>query len=205
MDQEVMISSYDGAIGAYIDLVPGDIVKTHDLFFTTLVGSKNNAAKALARSTSMSTTDFVNRMNNKAQELGLTNTSFADVTGLNSGSQSSAIDYAKLSIYAYKKMEMLQASTTKNYGFSTVNSGKYLFCNNTNKLLNGSLYITGGKTGYLPYSSGGINYNLMVKAKNSDGHEVVGVIMGNNSFHDLQSEMESLIGWGFNNYRWGES
>jgi len=202
-DYEIIISPYDSAIGAYIGLSSGDVVKARDLFFTTLVGSKNNATKALARSTSLSTTDFLNRMNNKAQELGLANTSFADVTGLNSGSQSSAIDYAKLSIYAYKKMEMLQASTSKSYGFSILNSDKYLSCANTNKLLNSSLYITGGKTGYLPYSFGGINYNLMVKAKNSDGHEVVGVIMGNNSPSAIRSDLESLIRWGFDNYKWG--
>ncbi|NQV00407.1 MAG: hypothetical protein HQ538_06735, partial [Parcubacteria group bacterium] len=46
MDNEVMISSYDSAVGAHIGLASGDIVKSRDLFFTTLVGSKNNAAKA---------------------------------------------------------------------------------------------------------------------------------------------------------------
>ncbi|NQU99754.1 MAG: D-alanyl-D-alanine carboxypeptidase, partial [Parcubacteria group bacterium] len=202
MDSEVMISSYDSAVGAHIGLASGDIVKNRDLFFTTLVGSKNNAAKALARSTGMSTTDFVNRMNDKARELELPNTSFVGVTGLNSGNQSSAIDYAKLSIYAYKNLEMLQASTAKSYGFSTINSGKYLSCANTNKLLHSSLYITGGKTGYLPYDWGGINYNLMVKARDDDGNEVVGVIMGNNSPSDIRADMESLIRWGFDNYSW---
>lgn len=202
MDHEIMISSYDNAVGAHIGLASGDIVKTRDLFYTTLVGSKNNAAKALARSTGMSTTDFVNRMNNKARDLGLTDTSFVGVTGLNSGNQASAIDYAKLSIYAYKNLEMLQGSTVKSYGFSTINTGKYLWCANTNKLLHSPLYITGGKTGYLPYIWGGINYNLMVKARDNDGNEVVGVVMGNNSASDIRSEMESMIRWGFENYQW---
>lgn len=201
-DSEIMISSYDDAEGAHMNFMPGDVVRTGDLFFTTLVGSKNNAAKALARSTGMSITDFVGKMNDKARELEMNNTSFVGVTGLNSGNQASAIDYAKLSVYAYKKMEMLQASTTKAYGFYTVNSGKYLSCTNTNKLLNSGLYITGGKTGYLPYSWGGVNYNLMVKAKNSEGNEILGVIMGNNSYWDLQAEMEELISWGFGNYKW---
>ena len=201
-DSEIMISAYDSAEGAHIGLSSGDIVKSGDLFFTTLVGSKNNAAKALARSTGMSTTDFINRMNDKARELGMTSTTFTGVTGLNSGNQASALDYTKLSIYAYKNLEMLQASTVKSYGFTTINSGKYLACDNTNKLLYSNLYITGGKTGYLPYTWGGINYNLMVKAKNSDGHEVIGVIMGNNSAYDIRFEMESLINWGFDNYSW---
>lgn len=202
MDNDVVISSYDNAEGAHINLLPGDVVRTGDLFFTTLVGSKNNAAKALARSTGMSTTDFVAKMNEKTSELDLSNTSFVEMTGLDWRNQASASDYAKLSVYAYKKIEMLQASTTKAYGFYTINSGKYLSCTNTNKLLNGGLYITGGKTGYLPYSWGGVNYNLMVKAKNNTGNEIVGVVMGNNNYYDLQYEMESLINWGFDNYRW---
>ncbi len=201
-DKEIMISPYDDAEGARIGFYAGEVVRAGDLFYTTLVGSKNNAAKALARSTGMSTTDFVNKMNEKASVLGLSNTSFVEMTGLDSRDQSSALDYAELSSYAYRKMEMLQASTTKSYGFYTTNSGRYLDCNNTNKLLNSSLYITGGKTGYLPYSWGGINYNLMIKAKNSEGHEIVGVIMGDNSYSDLQRTMEDLINWGFSNYIW---
>lgn len=202
MSGETTISIYDSAVGAYIGLSSGDIVSNKDLFYATLVGSKNNAAKALARSTGMSTNDFVNRMNNKAKELGMTNTIFAGVTGLNSGNQGSVIDYAKLSIYAYKKLEMLQASTAKSYGFSTLNSDKYLSCANTNKLLYSNLYITGGKTGYLPYDWGGVNYNLMVKAKNNEGNEVVGIIMGNNSPSDIRADMEGMIRWGFENYKW---
>lgn len=201
-DKEMVISSYDNADGAHLSVGAGDRVRAKDLFFSTLVGSKNNAAKALARSTGMSTADFIKHMNDKAKELGLSNTSFVEMTGLDSRDRSSALDYAKLSIYAYKKLAMLQASTSKSYSFRTLNSGKILSFNNTDKLVNSGLYLTGGKTGYLPYSCGGINYNLMIKAKDKNGNEIVGVIMGNNHYYDIQGEMESLIRWGFNNYRW---
>ena len=198
----VTISAADDAVGAHLNVSPGDQLRVRDLFYASLVGSKNNATKALAHSTGLSEVDFVARMNQKAAELGMNNSQFVEVTGLDHRNRASAIDYAKLSQYALRKMEILQGSTTKNYSFWTTNSGKFLSCNNTNKLVNSQLTVTGGKTGYLPPSWGGIYYNLMTKAKDHYGNEVITVTMGNPSYYDVQHEVESLINWGFGNYHW---
>lgn len=201
-DREVEIIAADNAPGARLYLTPGDRVRVGDLFFASLVGSKNNATKALARATGLTRAEFVRRMNQKASELGLTNTHFVEVTGLDYRNQSSALDYARLSLYALRKMRMLQGTTTKRYSFKTLNTNKLLSFNNTNKLVNSTLYLTGGKTGHLPPSWGGINYSLMTKAKNSSGDEVIAVVLGNNSSKDVFNEVESLIRWSFANYKW---
>jgi len=200
--REITMTTADDAVGAKLNVTSGDRLRVRDLFYASLVGSKNNATKALAHSTGLSDAEFVNRMNQKAQELDMTNSQFVGVTGLNYRNHASATDYAKLSQYALRKIEILQGSTTKNYSFWTTNSGKHLSFNNTNKLVNSNLTVTGGKTGYLPPSWGGIYYNLMTKSKNSYGNEVITITMGNPSYADTRNEVESLINWGFRNYRW---
>ncbi|NQV13224.1 MAG: D-alanyl-D-alanine carboxypeptidase [Parcubacteria group bacterium] len=201
-NREVTISAADSADGCHLSVVPGDRVKVRDLFYSSLVGSKNNATKALAHSTGLSDANFVARMNQKATELGMTNSQFVETTGLDHRNRASAADYAKLSQYALRKMEVLQASTSKSYTFWTTNSGKSLSFRNTNGLVNSHLTVTGGKTGYLPPSWGGIHYNLMTKAKDGYGNEVIAVTMGNPSYSDTKYEVESLINWGFRNYQW---
>lgn len=201
-NREVTISAADSADGCHLNVVPGDRTKVRDLFYSSLVGSKNNATKALAHSTGLSDTDFVNRMNQKAVELGMSNASFVEPTGLDHRNRASATDYAKLSQYALHKMEVLQASTSKSYSFWTTNSSKFLSFRNTNGLVNSQLTVTGGKTGYLPPSWGGIHYNLMTKAKDRYGNEVIAVTMGNPSYADTKFEVESLLNWGLRNYRW---
>ena len=114
-----------------------------------LLGDLNNATKALAHSTGLTDQDFVSKMNSKASDLGLSTMHFDGVTGLESGNKTSAIDYAKLSSYALKDYRILQGSTTKSYCLRTVNTGRNMCFNSTNRLLSSNLYITGGKTGKL--------------------------------------------------------
>lgn len=198
----VTITAADNADGCHLNVSPGDQLRVRDLFYASLVGSKNNATKALARSTGLSDADFVARMNQKAAELGMTNSQFVETTGLDHRNRAAAADYAKLSQYALRKIEVLQTSTSKSYAFWTTNSSKFLSFNNTNKLVNSNLTVTGGKTGYLPPSWGGIYFNLMTKAKDRYGNEVIAITMGNPSHPDTRNEVESLINWGFRNYRW---
>ena len=70
-----------------------------DLLHLTLIASDNAAARALARVSAYGSEAFIDRMNEKAAELGLTNTSYADPSGLLSANVSSAYDMAKLITY----------------------------------------------------------------------------------------------------------
>ena len=67
-----------------------DKVTTDDLLHLLLIASDNAAARALARTSHGGTAAFVERMNEKAIELGLQNTSFVDPSGLNPSNVSSA-------------------------------------------------------------------------------------------------------------------
>ncbi|MFH0819247.1 MAG: serine hydrolase [Patescibacteria group bacterium] len=194
------IISYNSAFnreGARLYIDNGETLTLRDVFYTMLVGSANNCAITLANNAGFSQGEFVNKMNDKARELGLSNTHFADPSGLDPNNKSTTQDYAIIAKNALKYFEILKASTTKNYSFTTINTQKFHSINNTNQVLNWDLYITGGKTGYLDEAM----YCLMIKAKQDD-HEVIAVTLGNPNRMNSFYETYNLAKWALNNYNW---
>lgn len=190
--QEVTIVSEDATAGARLAVAPGETVKVKNLFFSTLTGSANNAALALARATGMPRKVFVERMNSRARELGLTHTVFLDPSGLDPKNVSTAREVAMLSRAALQPLPMLQATTAKTYGFTTVNSKKTHHFKNTNALVTSPLYVTGGKTGFLDEAG----YTLTLRAKDREsGREVIVVVLGADSSKQRFDETQSLAEW----------
>ena len=179
----------------YVD--DGETMKVQDLFYTTLVGSANNAAVALARSTGYSDQDFVAKMNAKAQKWNLPNTQFVEQSGLDQNNMSTAHEYAKLAKKALKEMDILKASTTTYYQFWTQNTGEWHGIKNHNKLLYRDLYVLGAKTGFTYEAM----FCLMIKARLGD-EEVIVVVLGNPTYADSANEVYDLTKWAFANYDW---
>lgn len=197
MDKVITYDSKNNREGARLRVDHGETMTVEDIFYCMLVGSGNNCAITLAESTGLSQKQFISRMNSKAQELGLNNTTFADPSGLEVKNKSTASDYARLIQVALDEAEILTASTTKLYEFYTLNTNEYHGIKNTNLLLNWGLYTTGGKTGYLDEAL----YCLTYKAKQND-HEVITVLLGNPSSYDRFSETYDLTKWALDNYTW---
>ncbi|PIY95885.1 MAG: hypothetical protein COY66_05715 [Candidatus Kerfeldbacteria bacterium CG_4_10_14_0_8_um_filter_42_10] len=191
-DKVVAMEQSDAVGGSSLRVSVGETLKVQDLFYSMLVGSANNASLALARSTGLGQEEFVSRMNAKAQSLGLTNTHFTDPSGIDPGNQSTAHGIALLSQEALKSFIMLQGTTTKEYTFTTISHGIFHRIKNTNELLDSSLYVTGGKTGYLDEAG----YCLMTKARNSQGSEVIAVVLGAVTSSSRFSDTEKLLEWG---------
>jgi len=187
----VTIESSDSAEGGKLYVVPGETLTTRDLFYSMLVGSANNAALALARSTGKSRAEFVARMNAKAKALGLTKTHFADPSGLDVGNTSTAAEYAILSRAALKDFTMLQGTTTKVYTFTTINTNKFHSIKSTNELLNTDLYVTGGKTGFLNESL----YCLMTKIRAKNNTQYLAIVLGAPDSATRFHETEALLRW----------
>lgn len=175
----------------------GETMKVRDLFYTALVGSANNAAVALARSTGYSDRDFVNKMNEKARSWGLERTSFVEPSGLDQHNESTAHEYAELAERALREMDILKGSTTRYYQFWTMNTGHWHGIQNQNRLLNTDLYVLGTKTGFTYEAM----FCLMVKARQGD-EEVIVVVLGNPSYADSSQEVYDLAKWAFENYDW---
>ncbi|MFH2136433.1 MAG: serine hydrolase [Patescibacteria group bacterium] len=201
-DKKIRLTRADDREGGIVYARSPEEVTVKDLFNMALVGSVNNAAIALARSTGLEQKDFVAEMNKKAETLGLKNTTFADPTGLLPENQGTARDVAKLLSAALEREEVQAATLQKRYVFSPVNSEKIYYVKSTDELLwsflNDDPYnFVGGKTGYIEESG----YNLAVEVMRG-GHKIVAVVLGSGTAEDRFREIKGLVDWAFINYQW---
>lgn len=137
--------------GTSIYLEYKEKMKLKDLLYGLILRSGNDAAVVIANNISKNEKEFVKLMNQKAEEIGMENTTFSNSHGLDEKTKnySTAYDMAKLSSYAYKKFSTYRKiSKTKEYEVQTQNKS-YLWYNR-NKLLSTYKYCTGGKNGYTP-------------------------------------------------------
>jgi len=186
---EEVLTMYGSNI--YIEL--GEKMKLLDMVYGLMLRSGNDAAIVIATFIGGSEEKFVEMMNKKAKEIGMTNTIFNNSHGLDEVTQnkSTAYDMALLSSYASKNETYMKIVGTKKY---TVQSDKksYLW-NNRNKLLNMYEYATGGKTGYTPSAGRTLVTNA---SKNNLNLTVVTLNDGNE-----YETHKQLYEYGFSNYQ----
>lgn len=156
----------------------GETVTYNDLLYGAMLPSGADAVNSLAISISGSLSKFVKLMNSKAEELGLKDTHFANVTGLfDKDNYSTAYDVAQLLKYALKNEKFKELFNARKYT-STNNIKMTSTLISYNNSLNENIsYITGSKTGYIPeggYSLAStatissVNY-LLITLNASDG------------------------------------
>lgn len=136
------------AYGSGIYVKQGEKMKLEDLLYGLMLRSGNDAALVIAQAVAGSTEKFVELMNKKAQELGMTDTTFNNPSGLDEekGNYSSAYDMALLMSYAMQNEDFRTITATKDHSVKT-NKNFYKW-HNKNKLLSTYKYTTGGKTGF---------------------------------------------------------
>ena len=148
IDEEFTVSSE--AIrteGSSMGLLDGDKVTLRTLALGMMLPSGNDAANAAAVKIAGSKEKFVLRMNERARELGMENTSFSTPSGLDEGGNcSTAHDMALLAAEALKNEDFRKTASLK-----TCRAGvgeRYLYLKNHNKLLFRNDSVTGVKTGF---------------------------------------------------------
>ena len=115
--------------GIYIEV--GEEISLKDLLYGLMLRSGNDAALMVAEYVGGNIPKFVEMMNNKAKEIGMTNTIFVNPSGLDnsdSGNYSTAYDMALLTQYAMKNKEYRNIVKTKNYKVKT-NKKTYIWKN----------------------------------------------------------------------------
>ncbi len=175
--------------GTNIYIEVGEKIKIIDLLYGLLLRSGNDASETLAVAVSGSEKKFVELMNAKAKEIGMSNTIFKNPHGLDEVTQnySTAADMAILSRYASKNKTYRKIVSTSK---KTVSTGKktYLWYNR-NKLLNNYEYCTGGKNGYTP-SAG---KTLVTTAKKDDLNLTIVTLHDPNEYQTHQSLYEFIF------------
>lgn len=131
--------------GSQVYLAPGEEMSLEDMLISIAVGSANDSCVAVAEHLEGSHQAFVQRMNQKASQMGLKDTRFENAYGLPAeGHYTSAYDMAVMARYALKFPKILEYTSIKEYD---LRQGKFkLF--NTNKLLWWYQGADGFKTGW---------------------------------------------------------
>jgi D-alanyl-D-alanine endopeptidase (penicillin-binding protein 7) len=150
LEESVMLSKEDGdrLKGTKSRLKPGVVLTRNELLMLALMASENRAAAALGRSYPEGREAFVAAMNQKAVELGMSDSRFVDPTGLSKGNVSSARDLVKL-VNAAHGYELIREYSTRDRATVTALGRKINF-RNTNGLVRNSHWEIGlSKTGYI--------------------------------------------------------
>ena len=150
LEQRVVVSREDADLrkATRSRLRPGTVLTRDELLLLALMASENRAAAALARTYPEGREAFVEAMNRKAAELGMTDSHFVDPTGLSSRNVSSARDLVKL-VNAAHGYELIREYSTRDRATVTA-YGRPLSFRNTNGLVRNSHWEIGlSKTGYI--------------------------------------------------------
>lgn len=198
MDEEVTTSSYAKSMGgSQVFLEEGEKQTVETLIKCIVVASGNDASVAMAEHIAGSETEFVARMNKKAEELGMNNTHFEDCCGLTDSDNhfTSAYDVSLMSReLIVKHSEILQYSSIwmENITHVTKKGSSEFGLANTNKLLKMYPYTTGLKTG----STSKAKYCVSATAKKDD-IELIAVVMAAKDHKIRFAEAETLLKYGY--------
>lgn len=183
--------------GSQIWLDPRETLTVDDMLKAICVASANDCVVAMAEYIAGSEEAFVQRMNDKAKELGMNDTTFKNCHGLDEdGHLTSSYDIALMSRELLAKHPQVTKYTT--IWTESLRDGKSEITN-TNKLIKTYKGATGLKTG----STGLALYNLSASATR-DNLSLIAVIMKAPSTKVRFAEAAKLLDYGFNNFTYKE-
>ncbi|KGG81397.1 D-alanyl-D-alanine carboxypeptidase [Caloranaerobacter azorensis H53214] len=199
LDDEVIISSNASSMGgSQIYLEEGEQQTVEDLIKSVCLRSANDAAVALGEHIAGSEEIFIEMMNNKAKELGMEDTSFKNITGLDEeGHYTSAYDVSIMSKELLKHKKIHQWLTL---WMSSIKVGKEkdVIQNlvNTNRLIHDYKGANGIKTGFTRKAG----YCLSASATRGN-LTLISVVMGCKNSSIRFRESKKLLDYGFANYQ----
>ena len=182
--------------GSQIYLEENEQLPLTEMLKSVVVSSANDCACALAEHVAGSEAAFVSRMNDRAAELGMTDTHFVNCTGLDDGPDAythltTAYDIALMSRALLQHDEIKQYTTI---WMDTVRNGQFGL-SNTNKLVRFYDGTTGLKTGYTSQAG----YCLSASAERG-GMELIAVVMHCKSSVDRFESAKALLNYGFSTW-----
>ena len=193
---EDMVTTSENAAsmgGSQVFLEVGEQMSVNDMLTAIAVASGNDAAVAMAEHIGGTHEAFVEKMNERAQELGCTNTHFINCNGLDETSDhySSARDVARISQELLRHEKIFDYTTI---WMDSLRNGQFGL-SNTNKLVRFYKGANGLKTG----STSTAKYCLSATAER-DGMQLIAVVLCAPSTAERFSSATALLDYGFDNY-----
>ncbi len=197
LSNQVTVTAESAKVGGtQVWLAPGEVFTVEELMYALMLQSANDAAMALAIGVAGSTDGFVELMNKKAAELGMTNTTFHSVHGLppSAGKQGDTSTARDLSVLARALLsqhpEILKFTSTQVRSFR---EGEHqVVMRNHNHLLGTVTGCDGLKTGFI--SAGG--FSLVATAERG-GRRVIAVVLGSRDRKVRDARAAELLNKGF--------
>ena len=196
LEDTVTVSRYAESMGgSQIFLDAGTILTIEELLKAVTVASANDASVALAEGISGSYYSFVDRMNERARELGMENTNFRNTTGLPEADHySTARDISKMSRKVIKYPEI------REWGQIWVDyidlPNRQAMLTNTNRLILSYQGMDGIKTGHT--SEAGY---CLASSATRENMRLISVVLKAESETERQELTTRLLDYGFNNFR----
>lgn len=170
-------------------LKPGDTLTLETLLYGLMLPSGNDAAVAIARHIAGSEDKFVDLMNQKVRDLGLTDTQFKNPHGLDSpGHFSTPYDQAIIGRYGMRMPAFARLAGAKEY------TGDGFALYNVNRLLWNYPGADGIKPGFTDDAG-----SALVASATRDGHRVISAVIKANS---AAIDTTPLLDWAFRSFRW---
>ena len=169
----------------------GQQVAVRDLLYGLMVSSGNDAAVALSEYLGGSSEAFTTMMNAKGQELGLSDTHFANPDGLPvEGEYTSAADMVKLARDLIRNhKDAITYTAAKEFTFDKISQPNF------NSLLFYDHRVNGIKTGHVDEAG----FHLVASAE-SNGMDLLSAVMGTPNAEKRRTETEKLIDWAFRTF-----
>ncbi len=180
--------------GQDIGLEEGERLSVRALLYGLLVASANDAAQVLAKNYPGGEEAFVIEMNEKAEELNLRDTYFADPTGLSEGSYTTTLDLAHLTSQALQNPVFSQMVATSQIVISDLSGQITHPLANINELLGQISGMKGVKTGWTEEAG-----ECLVSLVEREGRGIIVVVLRSG---DRFGETAQLVAWAFANHSW---
>ncbi|MFO7289424.1 D-alanyl-D-alanine carboxypeptidase (penicillin-binding protein 5/6) [Planifilum fulgidum] len=196
LDEKVRVSEHAASMGgSQIFLEPGEQMTVRDLLKAVAIASANDASVALAEHLAGTEEAFVERMNQRAKELGMTDTRFQNATGLSEPEHvTSARDIAIMSRELLKHPEI--TGYTRIYqDYLRKDTKKPFWLVNTNRLVRFYPGVDGLKTGYTSEAK----YCLSATAKRGN-FRVIAVVMGEPDPKTRNRDISRMLDFAFSRY-----
>ncbi|HXD74127.1 MAG TPA: serine hydrolase, partial [Vicinamibacterales bacterium] len=191
LNQDVLIARSDVFQASTTKLRANDRVTADELMHLLLIASDNAAARAIARISPYGSDGFIGRMNEKAADLGLTATHYADPSGLLSENVSSAYDMARLVTFVSNDERIASVMRTPEY--SIMIGRRPVTVHSTNHLLGKpGVDVLAGKTGFIHAAGYCLATLLRLPSSNQ---QVAVVVLGARSNAGRFNETQNLFDW----------
>lgn len=177
-----------------LEIVAGECLSADNIITGMLMESDNGAAVAIAEAVDGSVSQFVQRMNERAQEIGMSNTHFVNPNGLTEANHySTARDMAKLARFAMNNKKFREIVSTKNQVIHwEVPARQQKLAENTNKLLANYNGMNGIKTGWTKAAGG-----CLAASARRNGVELIAIVMQTPGPDDRFADASKLLDYGF--------